>query len=200
MIIKSKYKVARRLGAPLFEKTQTAKYALRQERKEKGAWRPKSDFGLQMLEKQKARFTYGMNERQFSKYVREAVAKKGVNSTQLLFLKLESRLDNVVYRLGFAPTRSAARQMVSHGHIQVDGVRVTIPSYQTVVGEKISIRPRSVGKPLFKTHDEKMKEVKVPEWLSYDAEKKEAKVVGVPKYEPRDNHFDIKAVLEFYSR
>ena len=200
MIIKSKYKVARRLGAPLFEKTQTAKYALRQERKDKGAWRPKSDFGLQMLEKQKARFTYGINERQFSKYVREAVAKKGVNSTQLLFLKLESRLDNVVYRLGFAPTRSAARQMVSHGHIQVGTVRVTIPSYQTVIGEKISIRPRSVGKPLFKTHDEKMKEVKVPAWLAYDADKKEASVVGVPKYEPRDNHFDIKSVLEFYSR
>lgn len=200
MIIKSKYKVARRLGAPLFEKTQTAKYALRQERKEKGAWRPKSDFGLQMLEKQKARFTYGMNERQFSKYVREAVAKKGVNSTQLLFTKLESRLDNVVYRLGFAPTRSAARQMVAHGHIRVDGLRVTIPSYQVAAGDIVSIRPGSLAKPLFKTLDEKMKEVKVPEWLSYDGEKKEAKVTGAPKYEPRDNHFDIKAVLEFYSR
>ena len=200
MIIKSKYKVARRLGAPLFEKTQTAKYALRQERKDKGAWRPKSDFGLQMLEKQKARFTYGMNERQFSKYVREAVAKKGVNSTELLFTKLETRLDNVVYRLGFAPTRSAARQMVSHGHIKVGGTRVTIPSYQVSVGETLSIRGGSLAKPLFKTLDEKMKEVKVPEWLAYDAEKKEAKVTGKPKYEPRDNHFDIKAVLEFYSR
>lgn len=200
MIIKSKYKVARRLGAPLFEKTQTAKYTLRQERKEKGAWRPKSDFGLQMLEKQKARFTYGLNERQFSKYVREAVAKKGVNSIELLFQKLEYRLDNVVYRLGFAPTRSAARQMVSHGHIKVGARRVTIPSYEVSVGEVISIRPGSAGKPLFATLVEKMKEVKVPAWLSYDAEKKEAKVTGAPKYEPRDNHFDIKAVLEFYSR
>jgi len=200
MIIKSKYKVARRLGAPLFEKTQTAKYALRQERKDKGAWRPKSDFGLQMLEKQKARFTYGLSERQFSKYVREAVAKKGVNSTELLFSKLEYRLDNVVYRLGFAPTRSAARQMVSHGHIKVGATRVTIPSYEVSVGEILSIRPGSVGKPIFATLAEKMKEVKVPAWLSYDAEKKEAKIVGAPKYEPRDNHFDIKAVLEFYSR
>jgi small subunit ribosomal protein S4 len=200
MIIKSKYKVARRLGAPLFEKTQTAKYALRQERKDKGAWRPKSDFGLQMLEKQKARFTYGINERQFSKYVRAAVAKKGVNSTQLLFFKLECRLDNVVYRLGWAPTRSAARQMVSHGHIRVGGTRVTIPSYEVKVGEIITIRPGSLVKPLFKTFDEKMKEVKIPEWLSYDADKKEAKATGAPKYEPRDNHFDIKAVLEFYSR
>ncbi len=200
MIIKSKYKIARRLGAPIFEKTQTAKYALRLERKEKGAWRPKTDFGLAMLEKQKARFTYGMGERQFSKYVREAVAKKGVNSIQLLFKKLEFRLDNVVYRLGFAPTRLAARQMVSHGHIMVGGSRVGIPSYEVKVGEIVSIRPGSVGKPLFKTLDEKMKEVKIPEWLSYDAEKKEAKVTGVPKYEPRDNHFDIKTVLEFYSR
>ncbi len=200
MIIKSKYKVARRLGAPLFEKTQTAKYTLRQERKDKGAWRPKSDFGLQMLEKQKARFTYGLNERQFSKYVRESVAKKGVNSIELLFQKLEYRLDNVVYRLGFAPTRSAARQMVSHGHIKVGARRVTIPSYSVAVGEIISIRPGSAGKPLFATLAEKMKEVKVPSWLSYDVEKKDAKVMGAPKYEPRDNHFDIKAVLEFYSR
>ena len=153
-----------------------------------------------MLEKQKARFTYGLNERQFSKYVRESVAKKGVNSIELLFQKLEYRLDNVVYRLGFAPTRSAARQMVSHGHIKVGARRVTIPSYEVSVGEVISIRPGSAGKPLFATLVEKMKEVKVPAWLSYDAEKKEAKVVGAPKYEPRDNHFDIKAVLEFYSR
>ena len=200
MIIKSKYKIARRLGAPLFEKTQTAKYALRLERKEKGAWRPKSDFGLQMLEKQKARFTYGINERQFSKYVREAVAKKGVNSIEALFDKLEFRLDNVVYRLGFAPTRLAARQMVSHGHVRVGGTRVAIASYQVVIGKIISIRPASLVKPLFKTFDEKMKEVKIPEWLSYDADKKEGKVVAAPHYEPRDNHFDLKAVLEFYSR
>jgi len=200
MIIKSKYKIARRLGAPIFEKTQTAKYALRLERKEKGAWRPKSDFGLQMLEKQKARFTYNINERQFSKYVREAVAKKGVNSIQTLFDKLELRLDNVVYRLGFAPTRLAARQMVSHGHVRVGSVRVNIPSCQVAIGKIVSIRPASLGKPLFKTLDEKMKEVKIPEWLSYDADKKEGKVVAAPRYEPRDNHFDLKAVLEFYSR
>lgn len=200
MISKPKYKIARRLGAPLFEKTQTAKYALRQERREKGAWRPKSDFGMQMLEKQKARFSYGVNERQFSKYVRESVAKKSVNTVQALFEALEMRLDNVVYRLGFVPTRSAARQLVSHGHIRVNGVRVNVPSYRTKAGEIVSIRPGSMKSPLFLTLDEKMKEVKLADWLSYDADKKEAKVTGQPRYQQQDNHFDLRPVIEFYSR
>ncbi|HUD04148.1 MAG TPA: 30S ribosomal protein S4 [Candidatus Paceibacterota bacterium] len=200
MIIKSRYKIARRLGAPIFEKTQTAKYTLRQERREKGAWRPKSDFGMQMLEKQKARFSYGVNERQFSKYVRESSAKRGVNMVQALFDCLEMRLDNVVYRLGFAPTRSAARQMVSHAHIRVNGKRLNIPSYRTEVGDVITVRAASAKSPMFATFDEKMKAVKLPEWLSYDPDKKEAKVTATPRYQPQDNHFDLRLVIEFYSR
>ena len=200
MIIKSKYKVARRLGAPIFEKTQTAKYALRLERSGKEAWRPKSEFGKSMLEKQKARFTYRVNERQFSNYVHKANEVKKSTPVQALYESLELRLDNIIYRLGIASTRGAARQMVSHGHIYINGKRVAVPSYRVDKKDIIAIRPGSVKKPLFATLDEKMKEVKVPEWLSYDAEKREAKVVGVPTYSPRDNQFDLKVVLEFYSR
>ncbi len=200
MIIGPKYKIARRLGANIFEKTQSAKFALRQERKAgKGPQRPKGQFATQMLEKQKARLSYGVAERQFKKYVKESAAKKG-NTTQALFLRLESRLDNVVYRLGFAATRLAARQMVSHGHITVDGKKVTIPSYSTVVGEKISVRAGSQNKALFVSLDDKMKTVKIPSWLSYDADKRIATVEAAPKYVPTEHLFNLGQVIEFYSR
>jgi small subunit ribosomal protein S4 len=111
MITGPKYKIARRVGAPIFEKTQNRKYAERLERKGKGRGfsKPKSEFGLQLNEKQKARFIYGMTERQFSNYVKEALAKKTANTSSLIFQFLESRLDNVVYRLGLASTRRAGR-------------------------------------------------------------------------------------------
>jgi small subunit ribosomal protein S4 len=102
---------------------------------------PKSDFGVQMLEKQKARYTYLLSEKQFSKYVKSAIEKQGDNR-EILFKTLESRLDNIVLRAGFAPTRLAARQLVSHGHLMVNDRRVTIPSYSVRVGDKISIRPK----------------------------------------------------------
>lgn len=200
MIIGPKYKIARRLGANIFEKTQTAKFALRQERKAgKGPYRPKGQFATQMLEKQKARLSYGMGERQFKKYVKESVAKKG-NTAQTLFVRLESRLDNVVYRLGFASTRLAARQMISHGHITVDGKKVTIASFSTRAGEKISLRVSSQKKVIFANFDEKMKTVKVPTWLSYDADKKTATVESEPKYSPTEHLFNLGSVIEFYSR
>ena len=200
MIIKSKYKIARRLGTPIYEKTQLAKFAQRNERREKGAWRPKSDFGQQLLEKQKARLTYSLVERVFKKYVTEASAKKGVSATEALFTRLETRLDNVVYRLGFASTRLASKQMVSHGHIYVNGTRLNVPSYNVKAGDLITVRPSSVKKPLFATFDEKMKTVKVPAWLSYDAEKKVGTVTGTPKYIPAEHPFNLGVVIEFYSR
>lgn len=200
MIIGPKYKIARRLGANIFEKTQTAKFALRQERKAgKGPYRPKGQFATQMLEKQKARLSYGMGERQFKKYVKESVAKKG-NAPQTLYVRLESRLDNVIYRLGFASTRLAARQMVSHGHITVDGKKVTIASFSVKAGEKISVRQSSWKKPLLAGFDEKMKSVKIPTWLSYDADKKIATVESEPKYVPTEHLFNLGQVIEFYSR
>ena len=139
MKIGPKYKIARRLGAPIFEKTQTQKYALHLERKGKkrGFSKMKTEFGLQLNEKQKARFIYGLSERQFSNYVKEALSKKTANTSQTIFEFLELRLDNVIYRLGFSPTRLGARQMVSHGHISVNGKRVNTPNMRLGLGDKM---------------------------------------------------------------
>ncbi|MSU45027.1 MAG: 30S ribosomal protein S4 [Candidatus Zambryskibacteria bacterium] len=202
MITGPKYKIARRLGAPIFEKTQTQKYALHLERKGKkrGFSKPKSEYGLQLIEKQKARFTYGLGERQFSNYVKEALDKKTDNAPQTIFQFLELRLDNVIYRLGFSPTRSGARQIASHGHMKVNGRKVDTPSRRLVIGDKIEITDRSLKKPLFENLDERTKNVTVPSWIKYDAVKKIASIQGMPQLVKTDNMFDLNTVIEFYSR
>lgn len=200
MRITQKYKIARRLGPSIFEKTQGAKFALRQERRAKPSYRPRTEFGLSVIEKQKVRYTYGTGERQFAKYVKESVAKKGTNTVEALFARLETRLDNVIYRLGWAPTRQAARQLVAHGHITIDGRRVYIPSIQVTPSDKVAIRVASLSKPVFKDLDEKLKKVALPSWLSYDAEKKVASMQGMPKWNPSEHAFNLQQVIEFYSR
>jgi small subunit ribosomal protein S4 len=201
MKIGPKYKIARRLGAAVFEKTQTQKYAMRAARKDKTSpiMRSKSEYGQGLLEKQKARMSYGVTSNQFTKYVKNALAKKGDSGSHLVN-HLESRLDNAVLRGGLAPTRRAARQMVSHGHINVNGSRVNIPSYSVNVGDKIGIRARSAGKPLFAKLEESWKQVKLPSWLKLDFEKKELVVDGVPTADRSELLFDVGTVLEFYSR
>jgi len=201
MINKPKYKTARRLGANIFDKTQSQKYAVREARKKiEKRPRPKSDFGLQMLEKQKAKATYGVSEKMFAKYVKSILDKAGANSPETLIFILESRLDNVIYRLGFAPSRQAARQMVSHGHIKVNGVRVTIPSYRVSLGDKITIRETSAKKGIFANLDEKLKNHNYPSWLTFDVIKKECRVQGAPKLSALETNFDPTAILNFYSR
>lgn len=202
MITGPKYKIARRLGAPIFEKTQTQKYALHLERKGKkrGFSKAKSEFGLQLNEKQKARFIYGLSERQFSNYVKEALSKKSPNTSETIFQFLETRLDNVIYRLGFSTTRGGARQIVSHGHIAVNGKRVNTPGRRMVIGDKIEITPRSQSKPLFADLDEKVKNVTVPSWLKFDTVKKTAEIQGAPVLVKTENMFDLNTVIEFYSR
>ncbi len=201
MIIGPKYKIARRLGAGVFEKTQTQKFALAKGRKKsEGRGGPKTDFGVQMLEKQKARYSYGLTEKQFSKYVKSSLAKKGAKQQEMLNGALENRLDNVVLRAGFAPTRMAARQLVSHGHMTVNGKRVTIPSYAVRLGDVVSIREASAKKTVFATLDERLKNTTVLSWLKLDAEKKTATVQGAPKLNPTELIFDLGQVLEFYSR
>jgi small subunit ribosomal protein S4 len=203
MIIGPKYKIARRLGAPVFEFSQIQKYVLSQARKEKSGKsfsRPKSEFGLQLLEKQKARFTYCMTEKQFSRSVKEALSKKDKNAVARLYTALESRADNVAYRAGFAPTRLAARQMISHGHMTVNGKRITIPSMKLSMNDILGIRPGSVSKPLFASLDERLKTYTAPAWIAFNFDKKEAKIQGEPKYSAGDSMFDINAILEFYSR
>lgn len=202
MKIGPKYKIARRLGAPVFEKTQTQKYALNLERrgKSRGFSKPKTEFGIQMNEKQKARFVYCLSEKQFSNYVKEALAKKSASPTELLFKFLESRLDNIIYRTGLAKTRLGAKQMVSHGHIAVNGKRVTTPSMRLSVGDKIEINARSVGKPLFENLDERLRNTAVPAWIKFDNAKKVGEIVGTPVLVKTENVFDLNTVIEFYSR
>jgi small subunit ribosomal protein S4 len=201
MKIGPRYKIARRLGTPVFEKTQTQSYALSLSRKERAGTlpqRPKSEFGKQLLEKQKARMTYGLLERQFAKYVKSSL--NATDSTQKLFRTLELRLDNTLYRAGLAKTRLAARQMASHGHATVNGRRVTIPSIILKEGDVVGIRAGSTKSPLFAEVAEKMRAITAPAWLAVNADKQEAKVTGVPVYAPAEQVFDLGAVLEFYSR
>jgi small subunit ribosomal protein S4 len=153
-----------------------------------------------MLEKQKARFTYGVSERQFKNYVMSILDAKGGNSPDALVSLLESRLDNAVYRIGLAPTRQAARQMVNHGHVMVNGRRMSIPSYKIEVGDVITLPERSVKKPLFASIDEKLSAKVLPAWISGNAAKKEWKIAGAPKVDMREVMFDAATVLQFYSR
>ncbi len=201
MKIGPRYKKARYLGAPVFRKTQTQKYAIRSQRKQKTTKRrgAKSEFGKQMLEKQKARFSYGVSGKQFTKYVKIALKTSGDNAKNLLHI-LEGRLDNVVVRSGFAPSRSAARQMVSHGHILVNGKGVTVPSYEVKVGDVLSIREGSKNKAIFSNLTEELKSFKWPSWVVVDATKREIKISGEPSTEMSDLLFDVRAVLEFYTR
>lgn len=202
MINKPKYKLARRLGTGLFEKTQSQKFALREGRRAVVKTRPKakSQFGIQLLEKQKARYNYGVGEKQFAKYAAEALKKKDANTDELLFEKLETRLDNVVYRMHLAPTRQAARQMVSHGHIVVKDFRITIPSYNVKVGDIIKIREASAKKAIFTNLAEKLKDTTTPAWLTFNPEKMTGTVQGKPKMVKSELLFDIATVLEFYRR
>jgi small subunit ribosomal protein S4 len=199
MKIGPKYKIARRVGAPIFEKTQTQKYALRAERKTKTArfGKQKSEYGIQLNEKQKARLIYGLSEKQFSNYIKETLQKKSTHPAQNIFEHLELRADNVIYRLGLASTRRAARQMVSHGHITINGKKITIPSQRLKIGDSVSVRAGSLDKGLWSKNDPK---TVAPSWLSFDYQKKSAKVQGLPQLVPTENMFDLNAIVEFYSR
>lgn len=201
MKIGPKYKIARRLGAPVFEKTQTQKFALNQERKSKKTFGGmRTEFGLQLNEKQKARMVYVISEKQFKNYVKSSLEKKNGNPTDLLFQALESRLDNVAYRCGFSKTRLGGKQLVSHGHLSLNGRRVTGPSITVKVGDKISISKRSEEKPLFAGLDERLKDITIPGWIKLDHSKKVAEIVGKPSYVKTENLFDLNTVIEFYSR
>jgi small subunit ribosomal protein S4 len=206
MKIGPKYKIARRLGADIFEKTQGSKFMLSEAKKSKTLNKGKrrkvlSDYGKQLLEKQKVRFTYGISEKQFKNIVNDAVAQKTKDATEVLYESLESRLDNTVYRLGLSPTRRMARQMVSHGHITINGRKVTIPSLRVKGGDKIGIREGSIGKAMFVGLDDKSKERgNIPSWLKFDLSKKEGILQGRPKIKPGESLLDLNTVIEFYSK
>ncbi len=199
-----KYKIGRRLGAGVFEKCQTTKFAVSQAKhiknsKNKHA-RPLSGYAAQFIEKQKVRFMYGISERQFSNYVNEAISKKNESSseTERLFEILESRLDNVVYRFGITNSRRLSRQMVSHGHILVNGKKLTVASSRVKIGDIISIREGSKKSVLFADMVNRTKDYNCPNWLTFDAEKLSGKIQGKPKN--IEGFIDLNTVLEFYSR
>lgn len=200
----SKYKLAKRLGASIFEKTQTQKFALSAERAEKNKKRTRNrggtEFGKQLIEKQKVRVTYGIGERQFVNYVKEAIATKGAVPAEELHRLLELRLDNTAYRLGLAPTRRAARQMASHGHLTVNGVKSTIPSRRLYIGDEVAVREGSKNAILFANFAEKFADMKLPSWLSFDAKTMKGKVTDVPPTDSTSTAGDLIAVLSFYSR
>ncbi len=159
-----------------------------------------SEYGLQLKEKQKVKFTYGLREKQFRNYVDHAINQKVMRAGEAILASLESRLDNVVYRLGFSGNRAGARQMVSHGHIVVNGRKVSIPSYKVKVGDQISIRPQSAGKGLFSNLDISIKKYTPPVWLEIDKEKKVGKVLTNPSAEGAEKGYNINAIVEYYSR
>lgn len=202
LIIKSKYKISKRLGAGIFEQTQTQKFALSEARAKQRVRgrRGGSDYGRQLLEKQRVRFTYGLSERQLSNYVQSAMHAK--NPAETLHRMLEMRTDNAIYRAGLAPTRRAGRQAVSHGHIVVNGKRITAPSYALCSGETISVREGSRKSPLFAGLAEKSPEEKraVPNWLKADMDLLEVKVTAEPAYRSAEVGLDYATVFEFYSR
>ena len=202
MKIGPKYKIAKRLGAAIFEKTQTAKFELSVARggMKKGK-RPSqaSDYKRQLIEKQKMRFSYGISEKQLRRYVDESLAKQGHQPVAILFDRLETRLDNVVYRLGLAKTRQFARQMVSHGHIVVNGKKLNVPSHKVKAGDVITVREGSRSSVMYEGFADKHEGI-VPSWLTFDAKKLEGTIKGAPEYNPAETLFDPEQVMEFYSR
>lgn len=153
-----------------------------------------SEYGTQLREKQKAKRMYGLTEKQFRNTFEEA-AKKGAGSGERLLTLLESRLDNVVYRLGFAKTRSEARQMVSHGHISVDGKKVSIPSFRVKVNSVVAIVPKFIDNSQVK---KSLEDSSLPEWLERKATV--GKFLRLPGREEMEQAIDEQLIVEFYSR
>ena len=161
--------------------------------------RKESDYGLQLREKQKARRIYGVLERQFRRYFKEAERRKGLTGVNLLII-LESRLDNVVYRLGFADSRAQARQLVRHGHFDVNGRKTNIPSFLVKAGDVVAVRERSKKIAYFRDLSTIIEHKVVPEWLSLDIPKMEGRVLTLPAREDIDASLSEQLIVEYYSR
>lgn len=199
-----KAKICRRFGENLFGSEKYDKILARKNYPP-GAHgqsfsRGQSEYGKQLMMKQKIKFIYGILERQFRKHYEEVKNKSGVTG-DLLLARLERRLDNVVYRLGFANTRPQARQIVSHGLIYVNGKKLDIPSYRTEVGDEISINPNKAQNNYFKNQEESLKNKKdVPAWLSLDQKNITGKMIALPKRSDCAYNVDPQVVVEFYSK
>jgi len=199
-------RIDRRLGVVVSGKKSAPKILSRrnfppgQHGRVKGRKRKLTEYGLRLMEKQKLKFLYGgIREKQFKKYFDMASKSKG-NTGQVLLQLLERRLDNVVYRLGFACTRRQARQFVVHGHILVNGKKVNIPSYLVSVGDVIEVKPSSRDIPQIRENLENKDPRSVPVWLELDKENFRGKVIDLPKDIQLEIPINLQYVIEFYSR
>ena len=161
--------------------------------------RQSSDYALQLRAKQKAKRTYGLMERQFRRYFRDAERSRGLTGTNLLVM-LESRLDNVVYRLGLAASRPQARQLVRHGHLEVNGRRTNIPSFLVRPGDVVAVRQNSRHRSYFKEMALDLEHRSVPQWLSRDDSTMSGHVLALPEREDIDISFNEHLIVEYYSR
>ena len=193
-------RISRRFGLPIFG---PSKY-LERRNYGPGVHGPKSrrkhtDYGLMLIEKQKFRYYYGLLERQFRGVYEKALRRRGVTGEQMLQI-LETRLDNVVFHLGFANTRAAARQMVSHGHITVNGRKVNVPSYSLKVNDAIVVKYSSVSRQLATKNLEVATSRSVPDWLSLGKDEFKGTVMRIPTRDEIQPIANEQAVVEFYSR
>jgi len=193
-------RISRRFGIPMFGPT---KY-LERRNYPPGVHGPKSrrkltDYGMGLVEKQKLRYYYGLLERQFRGVYEKALKRRGVTGEQMLQI-LETRLDNVVYHLGFGTTRAAARQMVSHGHVTVNGRKVSIPSYALRVNDVIVVKDKTVSRQMATKALELSTSRAVPDWLSLSKEEFKGTVMRIPTRDEINPIANEQAVVEFYSR
>jgi small subunit ribosomal protein S4 len=193
-------RISRRFGIPIFG---PSKY-LERRNYPPGVHGPKSrrkltDYGMGLVEKQKLRYYYGLMERQFRGVYEKALKRRGVTGEQMLQI-LETRLDNVVYHLGFGTTRAGARQMVAHGHVQVNGRKVSIPSYALRVNDAITVKNTTVSRQMATKAMELSTSRSVPDWMSLNKEEFKGVVMRIPTREEINPIANEQAVVEFYSR
>lgn len=196
-----KSKISRRFGVPIFGPSKSL------ERKNygpgmhgpKGSRRKQSEYAIALGEKQKLRFQYGLLERQFRRYFQTALTRRGVTG-QILLQLLETRLDNVVFRLGFANSRNAARQMVSHGHVSVNGRKVNVSSYNLKAGDVVTIKDKPGSRRLAAKNLELTQIAPVPDWLTADKDQFTGTVARIPTREEIQPIVNEQLIVELYSR
>ena len=189
---------SRRVGFSLTENGKDLKRSYKPGQHGQGGRRTKtSEYGIQLNEKQKVKFMYGLTERQFKLLFNKASKMKGIHGENFLFL-LESRLDNVVFRMGLAATRRAARQIVNHGHILVNGVKVDIPSYQVKPGDVIKVKEKSLSHPAMLASLESR--TSIPDFVTFDSKKMEGTFVRLPERNELSADINESLIVEFYSR
>jgi len=205
-----KCKICRRLGTKLFlkgdrclsPKCSVVKRPYAPGMKGKRRSRGLSEYGKELSEKQKLRNWYNLRERQFSNYVMEILNKKeqSEGAGEQLIKKLEGRLDNVIFRLGFAPSRGLSRQLVNHGHFLINGKSVDVPSYQVKKEDVITVKPSAKKLKYFQEIVPVLKKTQAPSWIQFDAGKMEAKITGESSLEEAAPPAEISSIFEFYSK